>query len=289
MSALGGRPQITVVIPVWDTYAREGLLAAVASVQSQAMPVELIVVDNASRVSLPALRQVQVVSLEDRRSTGAARNAGLQLVRTTYVVFLDADDELLPGALAALVDGLDADHGRSVHVLSIIDGVTGRRHPSPRRLARVLSRFPALFALANAVWALLPTQGATIMRTGDVRACGGYGDSDHGEDWALATSLAFRGRVSFDHRPGLCYRRRVDPPGADASSAASLLESTRRVRARLRDDPAIPGWVTSALPVIAATQWSAVRIAYPTYRLLREVSPGTGSRRAGWRSGSGRR
>jgi Glycosyl transferase family 2 len=181
-------------------------------------------------------------------------NAALERVRTPYVVFLDADDELLPGALAMLVDALDADGGRSAHVLSIIDGVTGRRHRSPRPLARALSRVPALFALANSVWTLLPTEGATIMWARDVRACGGYGDSDRGEDWVLATSLAFRGRVSFDRRSGLCYRRRVDSPGAVDVSGAVLLESARRVRARMRDDPAIPRWATYGRPVIAAAQ-----------------------------------
>src|SRR5438876_2645276 len=46
---------VSVVIPVWDEYAGEGLLQAVASVRRQRVPVRLIVVDNASAVPLPAL------------------------------------------------------------------------------------------------------------------------------------------------------------------------------------------------------------------------------------------
>ena len=262
-------PRVAVVIPAWDAYAREGLREAVASVRSQTTPVQLIVVDNASRVPLPALGPVEIVALEHRGTTGAARNAALRHVRTPYVVFLDADDVLLPGALSALVQGLDADGECSAYVLSIMDGVTGARYRSPRRLARVLSGCPRLFALANATWSLVPTQGAAIMRTADVRACGGYGDSCRGEDWVLAASLAFRGRVSFDHRLGLCYQRRADSPGEIALSAAVLLQNARRVRERLRDDPAIPGWATCALRLIAASQWTAARIAYPTHRSVR--------------------
>jgi glycosyltransferase involved in cell wall biosynthesis len=262
-------PRVTVVIPVWDGYVGEGLLAAVAGVQSQAPPVELIVVDNASQVPLPALARAEILRLDRRRSTGAARNAALERLRTPYVVFLDADDAMLPGALSALAEGLDADDNRAAYVLSIIDGVTGTRHRSPRRLARALSGFPPLFAIANTVWSLLPTQGATIMRAEDLRACGGYSDSNRGEDWVLATSLAFRGRVSFDRRPGLCYRRRPDSPGAVALGGAALVQSARRVRTRLRDDPAIPRWARSALPVIAVAQWAAARIAYPLYRSVR--------------------
>jgi glycosyltransferase involved in cell wall biosynthesis len=269
-------PRVTVVIPAWDAYAREGLIDAVDSVDCQAMPMQVIVVDNASRVPLPPLGGVEIVRLEQRRSTGAARNAGLEQARARLVVFLDADDELLPGALAALVEGLDCAADRSAYVLSIIDGVTGRRHRTPRRAARALSVLPPVFALANSVWSLLPTQGATIMRTEDVRACGGYGDSDRGEDWVLAASLAFRGRVSFDARPGLRYRRRADSPGAGAVSSSVLLENARRVRARIRDDGAVPRWARRALPLIAAGQWAAARIAHPLYRLARRLPATSG-------------
>jgi glycosyltransferase involved in cell wall biosynthesis len=263
-----------VVIPVWDAYVGRNLADAVLSAESQSVPVELIVVDNASAVSLPALAGVNIVRLERRHSTGAARNVALDHVQTQYVVFLDADDLLLEGALAALVEGLDAADGSAAYTLSILDGVTGRRHRSPRRLARVLSRSPRLFALANTVWSLLPTQGCTVMRVDDVRACGGYADRDHGEDWALGTSLAFRGRVSFDRRPGLLYRRRRDSPGAVALRSDVLLDNARGVRGRVREDPAIPDWVRSSLPLIALVQWCAARVAHPLYWSLRSLLSG---------------
>jgi glycosyltransferase involved in cell wall biosynthesis len=266
--------RVAVVIPVWDAYAGSALLAAAASVRAQDAKPQLVVVDNASRIPVPALAGAEMVRLDRRRSTGAARNAALRSLRTPYVVFLDADDTLLPGALAALVEGLEGDPRRAVYVLSIIDGETGARHRSPRRIARALSRVPPLFALANSVWSLLPTQGATVMRVEDVRACGGYADSDRGEDWVLATSLAFRGRVAFDRRPGLCYRRREDSPGSVTLSRAVLLASARRVRTRIRDDGAVPSWARSAMPIIAGAQWAAAGIAYPTYRRLRALLGG---------------
>lgn len=262
-------PRVSVVIPAWDAYAGDKLLEAVASVESQPVPVELIVVDNASEVPLPPLGSVEVLRLERRCSTGAARDAALGRLRTPYVVFLDADDLLLDGALSALIEGLDAAPGRSVHTLSVIDGVTGERYRSPRRSARALARVPQLFALLNTVWSLLPTQGCTIMRVDDVRACGGYADSDHGEDWVLAVSLAFRGAVSFDSRPGLIYRRRTDSPGATGLGGRVLRKNARRVRQRIREDPAIPGWVRALLPLIAAAQWAAARIVHPLYRSAR--------------------
>jgi glycosyl transferase family 2 len=271
VSAEASDSSVTVVIPAWDAYAGDGLVQAVASVRRQAVPHELIVVDNASRVPLPPLPDAEIVRLPVRRSTGAARNAALDRVRTPYVVFLDADDLLLDGALRSLIDGLDAAERRSAYTLLIIDGVTGERHRSPRRFAQTLSRLPRTFALANTVWSLLPTQGCTIMRAADVRACGGYADSAHGEDWTLATSLAFRGEVSFGRHPGLCYRRREDSPGAAALSGTVLLQNARQVRARIRADPAIPARVESALPLIGFGQWLVARVVHPAYRSLRAL------------------
>jgi glycosyltransferase involved in cell wall biosynthesis len=271
--------RVTVVIPVWDSYVSEQLIEAVASVQAQAIPAELIVVDNASTVPLPHLPVARVVRLERRRSTGAARNAALALVRTPYVVFLDADDVLLTGALCALVEGVEARRACAVYVLSIMDAATGRRHRSPRRVARALSRHAAVFALANSVWSLLPTQGCTIMRTADVLASGGYAASDHGEDWVLGTSLAFRGLVAFDRRLGLRYHSRPDSPGRVAVSGRVLIENARRVRARIRADPAIPEWERHALPLIAVAQWCAARLAHPIYRSVRSfLGPATTTR-----------
>jgi glycosyltransferase involved in cell wall biosynthesis len=263
------RARVTVVIPAWSAYAGPDLVDAVASVRAQRIPVELVLVDNASEIPLPALEGAQLMRLEQRQSTGAARNAALECLRTPYVVFLDADDVLLDGALAALVDGLDGHAGHAAYTLSIIDRVTGRRYRSPRRVARALAHTPRLFALVNTTWSLLPTQGCTIMRASDVRACGGYGDSDRGEDWVLAVSLTFRGAVAFDRRPGLLYRRRPDSPGALGLGAGVLLDNARRVRMRIRDDPGIPGWVRILLPVIATAQLLAARIAHPLYRSAR--------------------
>src|SRR5260221_8303199 len=110
--------RVSVVIPVWDAYAGAGLVEAVASVRRQNVPVRVIVVDNASAVPLPVLGDVELVRLEQRRSTGAARNGSLPLLQTEYVVFLDADDRLLDGSIAALVAGLDADPRRATHTLS---------------------------------------------------------------------------------------------------------------------------------------------------------------------------
>ena len=258
-------PPIAVVIPVWDSYV-QFLGEAVGSVRDQGVDAEVIVVDNDSTTPVPETTQARVVRSDVRLSTGAARNLGLEHVTAPLVVFLDADDVMLPGSLAALLAGLR--DGDIAFAMAIVDGDTGGRHRAPRRVAYVLARSPRLFAVANTVWSLLPTQGATVMRTDDVRAAGGYGDRSQGEDWALGAALTWRGRVRLVHEAGLLYRWRFDSPGRPGSEA-DLLDNARSLRERLRADAALPAPARALLPLVAAAQWFAVAIVRPLVRSLR--------------------
>jgi glycosyltransferase involved in cell wall biosynthesis len=263
--------EVSVVIPVWDDYVGEPLLDAVASVRAQSCEADVVIIDNASRTPLPPIERAQVISLGERVSTGAARNAALRHLDTAFVVFLDADDILLPGALPTLLENIRGHPAVVSCTLSIVDASTGERFRTPRRFAGPLARAMPLFQLANTVWALLPTQGCTIMRLSDVRACGGYGDRTYGEDWVLSVSLSFRGKVSFVATPGLRYRRRADSPGSRPLSSNLLLANAGAVRERIRADSAAPRWIERSLPLIALAQTIAARIAHPAYRSLRTL------------------
>jgi glycosyltransferase involved in cell wall biosynthesis len=252
-------PRVGVVIPVWDSYVRF-LQEAVASVREQRVEAEIVVVDNASEQPLPALADARVVRSETRLPTGTARNLGLQSVTAPLVLFLDADDLMLPGTLATLTAGLR--DGDAAFAMAITEGDTGGRHRAPRRVAYALARVPRLFALANTVWSLLPTQGATIMRTADVRAARGYGERSQGEDWALGAALAWRGRIRLSHEPGLVYRWRFDSPG-QPGAGLDLLGNARFVRERLQADPALPAIGRALLPLLAAAQWLTVKVLRP--------------------------
>ena len=116
--------------------------------------------------------------------------------------------------------------------LSIVDAATGERFRMPRRFAGGLARVRPLFQLANTVWSLLPTQGCTIMRVEDVRACGGYGDRNYGEDWVLSVSLRCAAGQVPPHAAGLRYHRRDDSPGSRALSTDLLLANAHSVRER---------------------------------------------------------
>jgi glycosyltransferase involved in cell wall biosynthesis len=203
-------------------------------------------------------------------TAGAIRNLGIDRVESEYVLVLDADDQLLPGTLEFLASRLQADPGLSVAGTAILDGQTGKRHRFPRRFAPILARWPRMFAVLDCVWSLFPIQGCALLRTVQVREAGGYADSDWGDDWVLAVSLAFRGRVELHDRLGRYYRYTPESLWW-RSGRGDLVASARLVRQRLRSDPAVPPWTRALLPVIAVLQLAAVYVLRPPYLASRKL------------------
>src|SRR3954451_6868434 len=65
--------------------------------------------DPATHEALDALPDAVEVVRQENAGVVAARNAGLARSRTRYVLFLDADDRLAPGALAVMRRALESD------------------------------------------------------------------------------------------------------------------------------------------------------------------------------------
>jgi glycosyltransferase involved in cell wall biosynthesis len=250
--------QTTIVLAVWDRYVAASLTDALSSLAEQDISAPIILVDNASEVEVPDLPGVTVVRSERRLTLGAARNMAVAHATTPYLVVWDADDVMLPGTLSFLEGAISGDPGLAAFGSAILEHPSGRRHRWPRRWITTLVRAPLLFALLDCAWSLYPTTGATIMRTELVRAAGGYSDTESGEDWCLGVSLAFRGRIAWSERPGRIYRLHPDSVLARHMTARHLVAHGNEVRRRLRTDPAVPGWVRRALPLVALGQYGAI-------------------------------
>ncbi|HET9593723.1 MAG TPA: glycosyltransferase [Solirubrobacterales bacterium] len=128
---LCGEPLVSVVIPCWNQGPYLG--EAIESVLAQTWPaLELIVVDDGSEDNsyevagrYPGVRRLR----QRNRGVAAARNRGLAECSGDYIVFLDADDRLLPNALevgmgellaapeAAFAAGRPRDIGRTGKVI----------------------------------------------------------------------------------------------------------------------------------------------------------------------------
>ncbi|WP_347975971.1 glycosyltransferase family 2 protein [Microbacterium sp. ProA8] len=106
---------VTVIVPGYDVAAYAG--EALDSLRAQTRTDwTAILVDDASTDETGALfdaaaaddDRFRVVHHPAQQGLGAARNSGLDLVRTPFVGFLDADDRLTPRALERLVGTLTA-------------------------------------------------------------------------------------------------------------------------------------------------------------------------------------
>jgi glycosyltransferase involved in cell wall biosynthesis len=219
-------PAVSVVIPCFNQ--GQFLCDAIASARANTLQPEIIVVDDGSTEEISAITRTAGVTCIRQQNQGvvAARNRGLNAAHGEFIVFLDADDRLLPAALdtgaAALTGDLDCAlvWGRCVmmdEAGSLLDTPV-----SPR----VGGDAHAAFLRNNYIW----TPAAAMLRTSIVREAGGFA---HGFDAAADYDLYLR--VTRHHRA--CdlgqavagYRRHG---GNMSGSAALMLRDTQAVMRR---------------------------------------------------------
>lgn len=99
----------SLVIPAHQAAATIG--ATIASIRQQSgPPAEIVVIDDGSADGTADRARAAGATIcrsQPQAGPGAARNAGAALATGRYVWFLDADDRLLPGALAAAAAAID--------------------------------------------------------------------------------------------------------------------------------------------------------------------------------------
>jgi Glycosyl transferase family 2 len=185
---------VTIVIPAYN-YADYVGEAIRSGLEQGYRPIEIIVVDDGSTDETPAvLRQfegtIHTVRPE-RRGVSAARNVGLAEARGEFIVFLDADDLLVPGGIAAQValmndrPDIDAVFG-GWYSYDVMSEVISRHHSSFRDddvLPRLLRG------------SIVATPSAVMLRRAAVRALGGFDTSvSYTADWEMWFRLAKHGR-----------------------------------------------------------------------------------------------
>lgn len=203
-------PLVSVVIPAKNVAAYIGETLASALAQSEVG--EVIVVDDGSTDDTTAIvRAIRDPRLRlmtnDAAGVSAARNLGARYASGEWLLFLDADDRLRPGAAAAL---LTAARGAPRAVLvygdyNTIDSegrqigrrglLKGRRKPS----GDVLTRLAAGNFIVNG--------GIALARAEAFRAIGGFDTSlRYCEDWHCWCRLAAIGEFEFAPKLLLDYR-----------------------------------------------------------------------------------
>lgn len=180
------RGTVAAVIPCYNDGAT--LVEAVRSLQAEPRVSELVVVDDGSddphTLAVFAALEAEGVAVVHRANggLGAARMTGVAATGGDYVFCLDADDRLLPGALAQLADALDTDDALALTWgdYRLFGDRSWRQETAPSLDAWQIS-------YQNDMPASLLIRRDVLLDTGGWELRGGY------EDWDLLMSLAERG------------------------------------------------------------------------------------------------
>ncbi len=224
------QPLVSVVIPCYNQgrYLRDAL----DSVFRQTHPcVEAIVVDDGSTDDTGSVARTFPIGYLKQANAGApiARNVGLRESRGEYVIFLDADDRLVPSAIAAGIESLSSHadwafasgHVRLIEADGSPAGVPPHGHVDPDPLLDLLR--------ANYIW----TPGVVMYRRRVFDSQDAFDPSAGGSaDYELNIRLARQFPVGCHHQIVLEYRRHGTNMSADVrymlESAVSVRRSQRR-------------------------------------------------------------
>ena len=215
--------RVAVVVPCFND--GETLPVTLASLDGEE-PHELVVVDDGSNdpATLATLQEVAgrgtTVVRRPNGGLSEARMTGARATSAPYVFPLDADDEVVPGALAALADALDEDPDAA---LAWGDVEVWGELDADLVVARSLD--PWLLTYLNDV----PV--ASLVRRAALERVGGWSMGSGYEDWDLWLALAEGGYGGVHvSRPTLRYRRRSGRMLDDCTPQHGVLYAKLRER-----------------------------------------------------------
>ncbi|MCS0602564.1 bifunctional glycosyltransferase family 2 protein/CDP-glycerol:glycerophosphate glycerophosphotransferase [Streptomyces sp. LP11] len=247
-------PRFSVIVPAYQVQAY--LSECLDSVLSQSYPdLELIAVDDRSPDACGAIideyaardPRVRPVHLVENVGLGGARNAGIAEARGDYLVFLDSDDTLTPGALHAIADRIEATGDPDVLVYDYArthwDGRTVRNQlagqlaeegPAPFRLADR----PGLLRVLMVAWNKACRRDF-VARHGFTFPPGYYEDTP----WTFPVLMAAESVATLD-RVCVHYRQRRQGSilGSTSRRHFDLFEQYERVFAYVAEHPELECW-----------------------------------------------
>ena len=173
--------KVSVIMPAYnsETYIERSVKSVLSQTHTE---LELIVVDDGSTDRTPAIlhrlaagdRRLRYLHTENH-GPAEARNAALEVVSedSDFITFIDADDELLPDALAYALEGADCGADLILMGYCIVEGDGREREYNEFdcliRPQDMKTAFPRLYKanLLNQVWAKL--YSASLLREMNLR------------------------------------------------------------------------------------------------------------------------
>lgn len=252
---------VSVVIPCYNQAHFLG--EAIESVLVQTYrPFEIVVVDdgatdNTAEVAAryPGVRCVR----QANQGLPAARNAGLGVARGAYVVFLDADDRLLPAALEAGAACLER-HPEAAFVVGQRRRIAADGTPLPVP-TRPRVEGDHYVSLVRSCWITMPAM--VMYRRAALDRVGGFDATQrYAEDYELYLRMTRHARI-VDHYTEVAEHRQH--PGTQSRNAERMLAATLRALRPHRPGP-------EATPEHRAAYHARDNAVYYYDRLLEKIT-----------------
>ncbi len=241
-------PSVSYVITIYNKAPALPFLLAGLGAQEGNFDREFIFIDDGSTDgSVDMLRNLTTdwcnVTIVSQANAGpsVALNAGFRRARSDYIKPMDADDLLLPGATAQLIEAIEIT-GCSVSYGSPaapydVDGSPENaligHYGSPERVARQDD------ALRRSLERAQTNPSAWLARAEAVRACGGCDERVFIQDYSVELRLAARGPFARLHQP--IFASPSELPGRLSDNQAQTLHDMNLALAHfLAERPALP-------------------------------------------------
>jgi glycosyltransferase involved in cell wall biosynthesis len=229
-------PRVSIIVPTYLATTKQADLLdeTLGTVDAQDIDDhELIVVDDGSRLPAAPIVARHRNATTIRRANGGsahARNAGIAAARGETLVFLDGDDHLLPGALAAGLHQLEQ-HPECGFVVGGREEMTFEGEPVPWSVAQPPSISYLFYTLLAFDWYIIPPSSA-MFRRAVVDAIGGFRDPWGADDLDFYLRVAHRFEGFCYASPAVTRYRRYS--ASSSRDGARMLRSIRAVYERQR-------------------------------------------------------
>ena len=220
------RLDLTVIIPA---YRAESTIAKSILSAAEARPYEVIVVDDGSDDCTSEVAEASGARCIRQENQGAymARRLGASSAKTKFLLFLDADDQIIPSAVRRSVEILNEDDELVVAAGTVIGAGIGTADKKfPIRYSPVTVQ--SLLIKGYGPW---PPCAAVVRRTAYETAesmSPSVLDTKYADDYQLLIRLSLTGRITVRDEPTCRYTL---SGGKSSKNAESALKAKEEIRA----------------------------------------------------------
>jgi glycosyltransferase involved in cell wall biosynthesis len=228
------RPLVSIIMPCrLGTPAQAALLnETLRTVSSQTcQDYEVTLVDDGSPVPVAPVADAHprtTTIIQANAGPAVARNTGIAHSRGQYLVFLDADDDLLPSALAAGIKALET-HPDAGFAVGPREEMTFEGEPVPWDVPPPPPQSDIYLPLLRFDWYIIPPSSAMFRREA-VESVGGFRDPWGADDLDFYLRVAHRYRAFCYQAPAVTRYRRYST--SSSRDGERMLHSIRAVYAR---------------------------------------------------------